>query len=728
MILSELGAAVETLSGVGPAAAKKFASLNIFTVADLLSVFPRGYEDRTRRILLADYAKFPKVHTICKVISHQWFGAGRMRTLKIEITDGSADAWLVAFNRDFLAKTLPEGSIIAVTGKFEVKYSELQSTSFEAVRISVSGNLHEFENAAIPDSAVIPIYPLTEGLTQKAYRKTVAQALKQYAKNISNEIPEEIIKDRNLLNKSEAILYVHQPQNLEQAQEARRTLIYEELYLFEFKMLERALMHRGTLPSQNFMPEAYPCFSTPDSETGLELIKKEFQESLSPRQKQIFSKLNFELTLDQMKSILEMNRDIDRSQTECNTMLNNPHKLSRPPFSMQRLLQGDVGSGKTLVSFFLCARTIDYGGQCAVLAPTELLARQHAENAAKLLETAGIKTAFLTGNLKEAGRQPLLNALRDGSIDIVIGTHALFSRNTQYKNLQLAVIDEQHKFGVTQRESIISKGRISFGHMAHSPDLLMMSATPIPQTLALTAFGDLDISTIKTMPKGRLPVKTYLTVFKNERNVYEAVRKELNEGHQAYFVYPRISENPQQEQAEKSALKSAEEMFDFLSKEVYPNFKCALIHGKTDDEKQAEILKNFSSGNIQVLVATTVVEVGVDVPNATCIAIEHAERFGLAELHQLRGRVGRGKNQSYCFLTYSRNITETGIMRLKALHQSSDGFFIAEEDLKLRGPGEIFGTAQSGYFSLNIADLSRDKEILKSARYDALCQLRQHNP
>lgn len=728
MILSELGAAVETLSGVGPAAAKKFASLNIFTVADLLSVFPRGYEDRTKRILLADYAKFPKVHTICKVISHQWFGAGRMRTLKIEITDGSADAWLVAFNRDFLAKTLPEGSIIAVTGKFEVKYSELQSTSFEAARISVSGNLQEFENAAIPDSAVIPIYPLTEGLTQKAYRKTVAQALKQYAKNISNEIPEEIIKDRKLLNKNEAILYVHQPQNLKQAQEARRTLIYEELYLFEFKMLERALMHRGTLPSQNFMPEAYPCFSTPDSETGLELIKKEFQESLSPRQKQIFCKLNFELTLDQMKSILEMNRDIDRSQTECNTMLNNPHKLSRPPFSMQRLLQGDVGSGKTLVSFFLCARTIDYGGQCAVLAPTELLARQHAENAAKLLETAGIKTAFLTGNLKEAGRQPLLNALRDGSIDIVIGTHALFSRNTQYKNLQLAVIDEQHKFGVTQRESIISKGRISFDHMAHSPDLLMMSATPIPQTLALTAFGDLDISTIKTMPKGRLPVKTYLTVFKNERNVYEAVRKELNEGHQAYFVYPRISENPQQEQAEKSALKSAEEMFDFLSKEVYPNFKCALIHGKTDDEKQAEILKNFSSGNIQVLVATTVVEVGVDVPNATCIAIEHAERFGLAELHQLRGRVGRGKNQSYCFLTYSRNITETGIMRLKALHQSTDGFFIAEEDLKLRGPGEIFGTAQSGYFSLNIADLSRDKEILKSARYDALCQLRQHNP
>ncbi|WP_295796267.1 ATP-dependent DNA helicase RecG [uncultured Treponema sp.] len=728
MILSELGAAVETLSGVGPAAAKKFASLNIFTVADLLSVFPRDYEDRTKRIQLRDYANFPKVHTICKVTAHQWFGYGKMKTLKIAITDGSANAWLVAFNRDFLAKSLPEGSIIAVTGKFETKYNELQSSSFEATRISFNGNLEDFESVPVPDSAVIPIYPLTEGLTQKVYRKTVAQALKQYAKNISNEIPEQIIKERNLLNKSEAILFVHKPQNLNQAQEARKTLIYEELYLFEYKMLERALMHRGTLPSQDFAPEAYPYFSTPDSETGLEQIKDEFQKSLSPRQKKIFSSLNFELTLDQMNSILEMNRDIDKSQTECNTMLNAPQKLSKPPFSMQRLLQGDVGSGKTLVSFFVCARTIDYGGQCAILAPTELLARQHAENAAKLLEPAGIRTAFLTGNLKASGRQPLLNALRDGNIDIVIGTHALFSRNTQYKNLQLAVIDEQHKFGVTQRESIISKGRISFKHMAHSPDLLMMSATPIPQTLALTAFGDLDISVIKTMPKGRLPVKTYLTVFGNERNVYEAIRKKLNAGHQAYFVYPRIAENPQAEQTEKASLKSAEEMFDFLSKEVYPNFKCALIHGKTEDEQQAEILKNFSSGNIQVLVATTVVEVGVDVPNATCIAIEHAERFGLAELHQLRGRVGRGKFQSYCFLTYSKNITEAGISRLKALHQSNDGFFIAEEDLKLRGPGEVFGTAQSGYFALNIADLSRDKEILKTARYDALCQLKQHNP
>ncbi|MGN0729850.1 ATP-dependent DNA helicase RecG [Treponema sp.] len=725
MILSELAAAIETLPGTGPAAAKKFAALNIFTVADLLSTFPRGYEDRTKKISLREYAHFPKVHTICKVADHKWFGYGKMKVLKINITDGETSAWLTAFNRNFLERQLPKGSIIAVTGKFEIKYNELQSSSFEAEFISPGGNLSDFLNLPVPNSGVFPIYSLTEGLTQKNYRKTVAQALRQYGKSIDNEIPESIIAERGLLQKKQALQFIHQPENMQQIQEARKTLIYEELYIFEYKMLERALLHRGILPEAKI---SGPEFSKSESAAKSEQIKEEFIKSLSPRQEKILRSLNFELTENQMTSILEMNRDIDRSQTECNTMLNNPQNLSRAPFSMQRLLQGDVGSGKTLVSFFVCARTIDYGGQCALLAPTELLARQHAENAVKLLEPAGIKTAFLTGNVNSAGRRPLLNALRDGEIDIIIGTHTLFSRNTQYKNLQLAVIDEQHKFGVTQRESIVAKGRLSFRHTAHSPDLIMMSATPIPQTLALTAFGDLDISLIKTMPKGRIPVKTYLTVFGNERNVYEAIRKELAAGHQAYFVYPRIGDTSQENQDGKDSLKSAEEMYAFLSEKVYPDYTCALIHGKTDEKKQAEILSNFSSGKIKILVATTVVEVGVDVPNATCIAIEHAERFGLAELHQLRGRVGRGKFQSYCFLTYSKNITQTAIERLKVLHQSNDGFLIAEQDLKLRGPGEVFGTAQTGCFSLNIADLNRDSETLKTARYDAICQLKQHNP
>nr|WP_318714985.1 ATP-dependent DNA helicase RecG [uncultured Treponema sp.] len=717
MFLNELKVTVESLAGVGPATAKQFAKLNIFTVADLLSVYPRDYDDRTKKVTLAEFSQHPKVHTICKVVAHSWFGYGKMKTLKIEITDGTANAFLIAFNRSFLEKSLPVGSIISVTGRFEIKYNELQSTAFEASRLAYDGTLADYISAPVPDSALYPVYPLTEGLSQKNYRKTIGAALKAYGKTISDELPQEIIQERKLLPKQQALLQIHMPKNLEEVEEARRTLIYEELYQFEYKMALRALRHRGTLPSDKEVKESR------------EVTKEEFHDSLSPRQKQLASRLTFELTPDQMKAIMDINADIDRSQVEFNAMMNREFGTAgeneRPPFNMQRLLQGDVGSGKTLVSFFACLRTIDYGGQCALLAPTELLARQHAENAAKLLEPVNVKAAFLTGNLKSAGRENLVNALRDGNIDLVIGTHALFSRNVSYKKLQLAIIDEQHRFGVAQRESIIDKGRVSFGATAHTPDVLMMSATPIPQTLALTAFGDLDVSLIKTMPKGRKPVKTLLTVMGNERNVYEAVRKELNAGHQAYFVYPRIGEETEDSDNDKS-LKAAEEMYDFLSNQVYPGITCALIHGKVTEEEQKKILEDFSKGKTKVLIATTVVEVGVDVGNATCIVVEHADHFGLAELHQLRGRVGRSDLQSYCFLIYGKNITEEGKARLKALHESTDGFYIAEQDLKLRGPGEISGTSQSGYLTLAIADLARDKEILKIARYDAFKQLHSH--
>lgn len=717
MFLNELKVTVESLAGVGPATAKQFAKLNIFTVADLLSVYPRDYDDRTKKVILAEFSQHPKVHTICKVVAHSWFGYGKMKTLKIEITDGTANAFLIAFNRSFLEKSLPVGSIISVTGRFEIKYNEIQSTAFEASRLAYNGNLADYISAPVPDSALYPVYPLTEGLSQKNYRKTIGAALKAYGKTISDELPQEIIQERKLLPKQQALLQIHMPKNLEEVEEARRTLIYEELYQFEYKMALRALRHRGTLPSDKEVKESR------------EVTKEEFHDSLSPRQKQLASRLTFELTPDQMKAIMDINADIDRSQVEFNAMMNREFGTAgeneRPPFNMQRLLQGDVGSGKTLVSFFACLRTIDYGGQCALLAPTELLARQHAENAAKLLEPVNVKAAFLTGNLKSAGRGNLVNALRDGNIDLVIGTHALFSRNVSYKKLQLAIIDEQHRFGVAQRESIIDKGRVSFGATAHTPDVLMMSATPIPQTLALTAFGDLDVSLIKTMPKGRKPVKTLLTVMGNERNVYEAVRKELNAGHQAYFVYPRIGEETEDSDNDKS-LKAAEEMYDFLSNQVYPGITCALIHGKITEEEQKKILEDFSKGKTKVLIATTVVEVGVDVGNATCIVVEHADHFGLAELHQLRGRVGRSDLQSYCFLIYGKNITEEGKARLKALHESTDGFYIAEQDLKLRGPGEISGTSQSGYLTLAIADLARDKEILKIARFDAFKQLHSH--
>ena len=721
-----MGAAVENLSGVGPATARLFAKLNIFTVADLLTAYPRDYEDRTKRVQLKDFAS-SKIHTVCKVTAHEWFGYGRMRTLKILINDGSGSAELVAFNRPFLEKSLPVGSLILVTGKFEVRYGKLQSTAFEAEKISSDGELSDFENQSVPGSGVIPVYPLTEGLTQKAFRKTVSTALKLYGRAVDDELPLEIIKERNLLKKSDAIRKIHAPENLDELSLARRTLIYEELYHFEYKMAQRTLDHRGVLPTidqasvfdsvpdSSDAPNAAPYFQSPA------ITEEAFEKQLSPKQKLLYERLPFKLTEGQMSAVVEMGRDIDKSQDECNAMLMQTRQFTRTPFSMQRLLQGDVGSGKTLVAFFICLRTIDYGGQCALLAPTELLSRQHAENAAKLLEPLGVRVAFLTGNLKSAGRQSLLNALKDGNVDIAVGTHALFSRNVQYKNLMLAVIDEQHRFGVTQRESIIAKGRITCGNFSHSPDVLMMSATPIPQTLALTAFGDLDITAIRSMPHGRKAIKTYLTVMGKESDVYNAVRKELAAGHQAYFVYPRIAEMQEVE----SGLKSAEEMFSFLSKKIYPDFSCALIHSKIEEDEQTKILQDFRSGKINVLVATTVVEVGVDVPNATCIVIEHADRFGLAELHQLRGRVGRGDLQSYCFLIYGKNISEDGKQRMKAIRNNTDGFIIAEEDLKLRGPGQMSGTLQSGYLTLGIADLTRDRELLRLARYDAFTKVRE---
>ena len=434
--------------------------------------------------------------------------------------------------------------------------------------------------------------------------------------------------------------------------------------------------------------------------------------------------LPYQLTEDQKKVIYQIDSDIDRGYQEQARLLNQAERgiplPKKTAFSMARLLQGDVGSGKTLVSLFACLRIISWKGQCAFMAPTEILAKQHAQTASRLLDFLGIRIAFLSGNVKALGRSALLKALKEGEIDIVIGTHALFSAPVIYKDLQLVVIDEQHRFGVLQRQAILAKGRQTSFSLTFEPHLLMMSATPIPQSLALTLFGDLDISTIKTLPDGRKPVVTYLVKEGNEINAYEAVRKELEKGHQAYFVYPAINSELSfsDSQASKN-LKSAEEAFEFLAKKIFPQYNCALIHSKIDEDSQSMILRDFRDNKIQILVATTVIEVGLDVPNASCMVIEGADHFGMAQLHQLRGRVGRGSDQSYCFLIYSKNISQTGIERMKALRQSTDGFYIAEEDLKTRGPGEINGTMQSGEMVFKIADLQRDSNLLLFARQDA---------
>ncbi len=712
MKLKDIKTPISSIHGIGPQQEKFLAKLNIFTVSDLLSFYPKSYDDRTEKINISDFEKYKKVHAICAVQAHQWFGYGKMKTLKLIINDGTGSASLICFNRNFYEKSLPVGSIICVTGTFEVKFGQIQSTSFEITKLSDSASLSDFKNTPLPDSAVLPVYKLTEGLTQKNIRKAVSNAIFQYAKLLENELPEEIIIKRHLLQKKDAIKAIHNPISLKNAEDARYSLIFEELFNFQSVILERTFKHKGFIPQLSI---DYSSESSENNRIKNNFDLNEFEKNLSPLQKKLIERLPFKLTEDQMFAIFQMNNEIDRGYKERSKILSD-NIILKQPFTMSRLLQGDVGSGKTLVSFFVALRVINWKGQCALMAPTEILAKQHAENAANLLSPLGIKIAYLTGNVKQKGRNMLLSELKNGNIDFIIGTHALFSKQIIYNDLQLAIIDEQHRFGVVQRESIIAKGRtVSDKNINLEPHLLMMSATPIPQSLALTVFGDLDISVIKSMPEGRLPVKTHLIKEENEWKAFEAVRSELKRGHQAYFVYPAIDSEDF-----NTELKSAEIEFQKLKNEIFSEFKCGLIHSKLPQEEQEETLKKFSNNQIQVLLATTVIEVGLDVPSATCIVIEQADRFGLAQLHQLRGRVGRGKLQSYCFLIYSDKITKTGIERMKILYETTDGFIIANNDLKLRGPGEITGTVQAGLLSLGLSDIVRDKEILLKAREDAI--------
>ena len=737
MKVEELKNPVETLSGVGKAKAQLFAKLNVHTIGDLLTFYPRDYEDRRKTVPLSDF-QTGKVHTLAQVIRHEWFGYGKMKTLKLIITDHTGQASLLCFSRPFMQKQYPEGSSVIVTGSFQVKYGELQSSSFEISKaqdevseesarqnkatVSESAGI-SFENLEpagqtpgvqshsqtslpklLPDSKIYPVYHLTEGLTQAQVRKAVNLALKTYNRALSSSVPERIIRERNLISKSDALQKIHQPETPEDIKAAHDTIVFEELFNFQTALARRALRHKGFIPEA----ESSEISGEESAAKSLAVNSSAFIQDLSPLQKALYDSLPFDLTDDQKKVILKMNSDIDRGYMERNEIILGK-KNAVNAFTMQRLLQGDVGSGKTLVAFFAALRAINWKGQCALMAPTEILARQHADQMARLLEPLGVRTAFLTGNIKASGRTALLKALKAGEIDIVCGTHALFSQDVVYSDLQLAIIDEQHRFGVVQREAILSKGRNVF-----EPHLLMMSATPIPQSLALTVFGDLDISTIRTLPLGRKPVQTYLVREGHEMNAYQAVRRELQAGHQAYFVYPAI-----ETESEGNELKNAVGAFENLSKNIYPEYRCALLHSKVGEEEQIKVLKDFREGKIQILAATTVIEVGVDVPNATSIVIEHADHFGLAQLHQLRGRVGRGAHQAFCYLIYSEKITETGIQRMKVLRESTDGFLIAEKDLKLRGPGELNGKMQSGELNLGLSDLERDKDLLMKARYDA---------
>ncbi|MBN1519267.1 MAG: ATP-dependent DNA helicase RecG [Spirochaetales bacterium] len=652
MFLRELSSPVSELPGCGPALVKRLSRLGVFRAADLLLLPPRDYEDRAALRLLSAFGSGP-VNCPVNVLAHDWFGFGRMRTLKVWVEDDEGTrAALVCFNRPFLEKSLPVGARLRLFGRFEWRFGELQSSAFDAERVDTGD--------AFRPAGVLPVYPLTEGLGQASVRKLVRKALELWGR-VDDELPHGVIQKRSLARMADALRLLHRPASPDDAALARRTLAYTELFYLQIMIGRRSLARRE---------EARPTGSV---DTRLACVLEE--------------RLPFSLTEGQKAALADIAADM------------------AGPWPMARLLQGDVGSGKTLVAFMAALYAIAGGGQAAIMAPTELLARQHADTAARLLEPLGVRLAFLSGNVADAARKPLLSALASGDIDLVVGTHALFSADVVFRTLRLVVVDEQHRFGVLQRLAMGSKGS--------RPDMLMMSATPIPRTLALTVYGDLAVSTITTLPPGRLPVITHLARMGNEAKVYDFVRRELEAGRRAYFVYPLV------DRSDRVELKDAVAMYERLSREVFPEFKGGIIHSRVPEADKRATMADFAAGKLSFLVATSVVEVGVDVPEASCMVIEHAERFGLAALHQLRGRVGRGKEQSYCFLVWSDGLGDEGKRRVMAMKDTTDGFLIAEEDLRMRGPGQITGTGQSGQLELSFADPVRDAELLEAAREDA---------
>ncbi len=658
MHVAEVTQPVTDLPGVGPTRSEDLARLGITTIGDLLLHVPREYEDRSTPVPLARAQPDRPVNTVAQVVAHSYIGGGPRRTLKVHIRDETGIGVLVCFGRNFLARSLAEGKTIRVYGQFSRRYGDLQATAFE------------FEDAEAPPrkfGIILPVYPLAGRLTQHDLRRAVTAAVKRYGRNVTQELPDSLVRRRDLLPTAQALEAVHLPASLDEPRKGLRTLVYLELFFLQLAIgIRSAERHRSSRPART-LPHV-----------------------LADR---LVETLPFSLTTDQKRVMEEIKSDLEAG------------------IPMARLLQGEVGSGKTIVALLSALMIVEAGHQVALMAPTELLARQHADATARLFATTtlDVSVALLSGTVPASTRRPLIDAIASGAVDLVIGTHAVFTPDVAFRNLQYVIIDEQHRFGVLQRAALLQKAR--------RPDLLLMTATPIPRTLALTVFGDMKVSSIREMPSGRLPVETHLARHGNEAKVYEFVRRELAAGRQAYFVYPRIDDTG------ALALRDAESMWQTLQEEVYPGFSVGLVHSRVADEEKRRTMEQFRRGELQVLVATSVVEVGVDVPNATCMVVEHAERFGLAALHQLRGRVGRGTHQSYCFLVYAEELTDAAKERLKVLHLTTDGFEIAEEDLRIRGPGDIAGTQQAGYLRLRIADLARDMGVMNEARSDAFDML-----
>ena len=651
----DLFSPVTALKGVGPARARQLEKLGIFTLYDLIAFFPRGYEDRTKRVAIAALEPDVPACFEAMVISQPTTAYVRrgMELTRARVADESGQLTLSWFNQSYRKNQLVYGESYIFYGAVRADHpGQMANPSFESA-----------DSAGQVTGRLVPIYPLTAGITSRVLAACIAQALDACRSELPDILPESVRQQYHLCPAPMAYEMIHRPLDAELLNEARRRLVFEEFFVFSAGLaLLRSRQTRG---------EAEPCRT----------------DCMSP----FDAALPFRLTGAQQHAIDDILHDL----------------ASGVP--MNRLVQGDVGSGKTMVAAAACFCAVRNGRQAAFMAPTEILAEQHARTLTQLLGPLGVRVLLLTGSRTAAQKRAAREQLASGEAQLVVGTHALLSETVVFRDLGLVVADEQHRFGVAQRTKLTEKGR--------SPHLLVMSATPIPRTLALIAYGDLDVSVIGELPPGRRPVETFLVSEALRERLNGFIRRQCSEGHQVYVVCPAV------EESEDGVLRSAEAWAQTLQQSVFPDLRVGLLHGKMKSAEKDAALAAFSAGETDILVATTVVEVGVDVPNATLMVIENAERFGLSQLHQLRGRVGRGGAQSYCVLVSGTRQEETK-KRLEALCRTTDGFQIAEQDLALRGPGDFFGSRQHGLPLLKVASLQMDLETLQAAQQAAATVIR----
>ncbi len=649
-VVKDLTTSVKYAKGVGPNREKLLKKLEINTIFDLINFFPREYEDRRRIVPLRFLEPGSKVTTTGVFLSVEKVKKSNLSIITAVLSDGFTQVLVKWFNQDYIEQIIKVNlnKRVYVTGN-------VKSGFFGGKEIHTP----EIDFDESPKREILPIYPLTEGITQKVMRNLIKENINLVC-SLEDVIPNELLEKREFPDLKSSYFGMHFPVSNYHRKIARDRLAYEELIKFKLAqfLIKKKLNETGGIPK---------------------MFSGELAESF-------VKNLPFKLTNAQIKAHNEIREDL---------------KSDRP---MNRLIHGDVGCGKTLVAELSIIDNYEAGYQSAFMVPTSILALQHFQKLSQHLSSLGIKVGLLLGSLTQKEKNNVKYGLENGYIDLVIGTHALIQEDVKFANLGLVVIDEQHRFGVKQRQELISKGKIV--------DTLFMTATPIPRTLSLALYGDLDITAIDELPPGRKEIKTFVKHHTKVMEIYEFIKKKILEGEQAYIVYPLI------EESDKLPVKAAQQMFEALSEKVFSGIKTNLIHGRMSDSEKDEVMKDFKEGNTKILISTSVIEVGVDVPNATIIVIENAERFGLAQLHQLRGRVGRGNKQSYCFLTYG-DVDEETKERLLFFASTTDGFKISEYDLQYRGPGEFFGLRQHGETDFRIADIIRDTQLILQATEDA---------